>query len=186
MEKRILEVTSTLSKLAIEAKNHFGKLLPAQLNWKPTERSWSVAQCFDHLITTHSLYFPLFQKLESGTVTPSFWERNSPFSGFFGRSLIRSLSPENQKKMKTSSKAQPSVSEIDGRIIEHYCKHQDQLVNHLQKIPLDINPVKTIVTSPLLGFITYSLDDCFTILVVHGQRHFGQAKRVMDMDRFPG
>ncbi|MGH9844290.1 MAG: DinB family protein, partial [Blastocatellia bacterium] len=30
----------------------FGGLTAQQLNWKPGADQWSVAQCFDHLVTT--------------------------------------------------------------------------------------------------------------------------------------
>jgi hypothetical protein len=185
MKADISTTCSDLQKVADDALSTFGSLTVGQLNWKPAEKSWSVAQCFDHLITTHSLYLPLFEQLEKGNVKETFWERNSPFSGFFGRFLIRSMRPENLKKMKTTAKAQPSASEIDGRIIERFAEHQSELIDHLQKLPAEIDPGKLIITSPLLGFVTYSLDDTFTILTVHCQRHFGQAKRVIEAKGFP-
>ena len=55
-----------LSNVATDSKTIFGSLSAAQLNWKPAPKSWSVAQCFDHLITTHSLYFPEFERLANG------------------------------------------------------------------------------------------------------------------------
>ena len=160
-------------------------LSEAQLNWKPAEKSWSIAQCFDHLITTHSLYFPEFERMAAEGVHSTFWQRHSPLSGFFGRFLVKGLDPKNQKKMKTTGKAFPSASDIDGDIIERFAEHQWQMIDHLQKLPQDIDPAKTIITSPLLGLVTYSLDDTFTILVVHCQRHFGQAKRVTEAEGFP-
>lgn len=186
MEERIREVASDLSNLATEAKEQFGSLSVQQLNWKPDEKSWSVGQCLDHLITTHSLYFPLFERLEQGSFRQSFWERHSPWSGYFGRFLIRSLRPENKKKMKTTARAQPSASQIDERVVERYCKHQAELINHLRRIPTGIDPAKIVIASPLLAFVTYSLDDCLTILVVHVQRHLGQASRVTKTVGFPG
>ena len=185
MGERIEQVTAELQKSADDAQSTFGSLSKVQLNWKPSEKSWSIAQCFDHLITTHTLYFPLFEKLANGNVKQTSWENYSPLSGFFGRFLIKSLRPENVKKMKTTAKAYPSASEIDGDIIERYNEHQNQLIEHLRKLPADIDPAKTIVTSPLAGFVTYSLDDCYTILAVHGPRHFNQAKRVMESEGFP-
>lgn len=184
MQKRIQEVTSDLSALATKVTEQFGGFSEYQLNWKPSADSWSVAQCFDHLIKAHCLYFPVFQRLKAGDINPSLWERISPLSGWFGAWLIEALDPENTKKTKTSKKAEPSVSHLGGRIIEQYCEHQDQLIEHVQYISGDINPEKTIITSPLLGFVTYSLDDCFTILVSHGERHFRQAKRVAEVDGF--
>lgn len=186
MSERVEQVTSELKKSADDAKATFGSLSAEQLNWKPSTQSWSVAQCFDHLITTHSLYFPLFERLAEGSVSSSFWEKNSPLSGFFGRFLIKGLDPKNQKKMKTTSKAFPSSSEIGGDIIGRFAEHQNSIIEHLRALSADVDPVRTIITSPLLGFVTYSLDDAFTILVVHCQRHFNQAKRVTENEGFPG
>jgi len=185
MTSRIEAVISELSQVASDAKLHFGELGIDQLNWKASLKSWSVAQCFDHLIVTHSLYFPLFERLANGDVKPTFWEKVSPLSGFFGRYLIRSLDPANVKPMKTTSKAYPSASEIGSDIIARFVKHQEQMIAALQKLPATIDPVKTIITSPLIGFVTYSLDDTFTILTHHCRRHFNQAKRVTETERFP-
>ncbi|PYT01342.1 MAG: hypothetical protein DMF63_00375 [Acidobacteria bacterium] len=175
MDERITDLT----QVAVDARATFGGLTSEQLNWKPAEKSWSVAQCFDHLITTHSLYFPVFDRLAKRT-SPSPWEKYSPLSGFFGRFLIKNLDPKNLKKMKTTSKAQPSASEIGDDIIERFCEHQDQLVEALRRLP---DAKNTIITSPLLGVVTYSLDDTLTILSVHCRRHFDQAKRVMDVEQ---
>ena len=174
-----------LRQVANDAKSAFGGLSAAQLNWKPAEKGWSVAQCFDHLITTHSLYFPEFERLSQGKLERSFWERNSPLSGFFGRFLIKGLDPNNAKPMKTTAKAFTLSSEIGGEIIGRFCEHQTKMIEHLQMLPASIDPAKLIITSPLLGFITYSLDDTFTILAAHCQRHFGQAKRVTETIGFP-
>ena len=185
MSGRVENVCAQLARSADDAKVTFGALTAEQLNWKPAPKSWSIAQCFDHLITTHSLYFPLFEKMASSDAKQTFWERYSPLSGFFGRFLIKSLRPENVKPMKTTARAFPSSSEIGGDIIDRYVEHQNQMIDALKKLPADIDPKKTIVTSPLMGLVTYSLDDCYEILAVHGPRHFNQAKRVMESSAFP-
>jgi|SRR5436190_10131591 len=185
MARDVSAISTELETTADEAKATFGSLSAEQLNWKPSPKSWSIAQCFDHLITTHNLYFPLFEKLASGDRKQTFWESYSPLSGFFGRFLIKSLHPENVKPMKTTSKAQPSSSEIDSNIIERYCEHQRQMIEAIRRIPANLDLGKTIVTSPLLGLVTYSLEDCYEIIAVHGPRHFNQAKRLMETDGFP-
>lgn len=185
MIARVQEAADSLASVRDNARVPFSGLNVEQLNWRRAEKSWSVAQCFDHLITTHSLYFPLFEKLATGTAQTSIWERVSPLSGFFGRFLIKSLRPENPKKMKTTAKAHPAASNMDGDIIERFCRHQDEMIGHLQALPDTIDP-KRIITSPLLGIVTYSLADTFTILSVHCERHFLQAKRVTEAEGFPG
>jgi DinB superfamily len=185
MDGRADIVISQLKEVAVDASKTFGGLTGEQLNWKPGEKSWSVAQCFDHLITTHSLYFPLFERLAAGGYKQGFLERIRPLSGFFGRFLIKSMRPENPKKMKTTAKAEPSKSEIGDDIIERYAEHQRQMIEHIKSVPAEIDAVRTIITSPLLGVVTYSLVDTYTILAVHSQRHLGQAKRVTEADGFP-
>ena len=184
MNDRIEKLASTLTSVAADARATFAPLSSGQLNWKPVEKSWSIAQCFDHLITTHSLYFPLFEKLAEGPVRMTWWENYSPLSGFFGRRLIKSLDPENRKPMKTTAKGHPSASEIGSDIVQRFEAHQTELIDHLKKLPEDID-LGRIITSPMLSFVTYTLDDTFTILDYHCRRHFDQAKRVTETVGFP-
>lgn len=182
---RVAEVSDALTRLAHDAEARFGKLSAARLNWKPGHGAWSVAQCFDHLITTQTHYFPVLERLASGPVSPSVWERYSPFSRFFGRFLIRTLDPANARKTKTVSKSQPSASDLRGDVISRFAEHQRDLVGRLRALPTDLDLERVIITSPLSSVVTYSLDDCLTILVVHGRRHLGQAERVTTATGFP-
>jgi len=179
------EVSSALSKIALDAEALFGELTPEQLNWKPGSGRWSVAQCFDHLITTQTSYFPVLDRLASGSFSPTAWERYSPFSGLFGRMLIRALDPGNAKKTKTATKSEPSDSGLGGEIINRFEEHQSELVSRLKALPASLDTKSVVIRSPLSSFVTYSLDDCFTILVVHGRRHLGQAERVTATTGFP-
>jgi uncharacterized damage-inducible protein DinB len=69
-----------------------------QLNWKPSPESWSIAQCLEHLVISHTVYFPALQKVIDGVYEMSFWERYSPFSGIFGRMLKNQLQEQPKKK----------------------------------------------------------------------------------------
>src|SRR6185369_8678955 len=62
------------NNIAAETKSTFGRLTPAQLNWKPSADRWSVAQCFDHLLTSNKGYFPTIEGVIAG-VKPTFWQR---------------------------------------------------------------------------------------------------------------
>jgi hypothetical protein len=132
----------------------------------------------------NSLYFPLLASLRTEPPSRGLWERYSPFSGLLGKLLIKTLSPEYPKGMKTSPKAEPSNSQMDG-IVQRFARHQGDLIAHYRGIPHSLDRERTIVTSPLLRWVTYSLDDCLTILVVHEKRHFLQARRVMEVGGFP-
>lgn len=185
MSERISGVCSQLKEVADNVMAEFGGFTPEQLNWRPSDKEWSVAQCLDHLIVTHSLYFPLFGRFAEGDTKMTFWEKASPLSGFLGRFLIKGLDPKNLKKMKTTGKASPSASTIGGDIIRRFCDHQLEIIAALNKLPSDLDPTTQMITSPLLGVITYSLDDAFTFVPMHCERHFDQAKRVTLAPGFP-
>src|ERR1044071_9807720 len=116
MDDRFTNICADIEKVAKDATATFGHLGRDQLNWKQSSKIWSIAQCFDHLITINSLYFPIFEKMRSDGVANSFWEKYSPLSGIFGRYLIKVLSPEYPKKIKTTKKAFPSASDLGGDI----------------------------------------------------------------------
>lgn len=184
MNSSIQKAVADLRQNAVEVTAAFRGLSREQLNWKPAPKSWSVAQCLDHLIVTHEQYLPIFEKLTSGEFRPTAWERISPLSGFFGRFLIRNLDPANTKPVKTTAKAMPSASEISGDIAERYARHQDELTSSLERLPDEID-TSTIITSPLMGLVTYSVADTLTFVPMHCTRHFLQAKRVTETAGFP-
>lgn len=183
MDARIQEITSAMSDVADDAKATFGGLSADQLNWKPAEKSWSIAQCLDHIIKTNHEFDAEFEKLASGTRKNSFWENYSPFSGWAGRFLVNAVTEDSKKAKAPSARIIPP-SDIDADIVERFA---DEIVEVNKKVEAcaAADREKTIVTSPFLFVFTYKLDDAFTVLVEHSKRHVRQAKRVMDADGFP-
>src|SRR5690554_5899279 len=106
------------------------------------------------------LYFPLLESLRAGPRKSMHWERYSPFSGLLGKALIKTLSPEHPRRTKASPKAEPSMSEIDTGILDRFARHQAELIEHIRQVPNSVDRGRTIITSPLLRWVTYSLDDC--------------------------
>ena len=183
MDARIAGITKDLSEVAADAHEHFGPLSAGQLNWKPAEESWSVAQCLDHLIRTNHEFDAEFERFKAGGRENSFWENYSPFTGWFGRFLINA-SKNDSKKIKAPSKRIVPPSNIEADIVQRF-------VDDLAAINLKIEACagfdreKTVLTSPFLKVMTYKLDDAFTLLVEHTRRHIRQAKRVTDAAGFP-
>jgi len=183
MDERINEITSALRQVADETRAIFGGLSGEQLNWKRSENGWSVGQCFEHIIKTNAEFYPEFDKLASGERKNTFFQSYSPFSGFFGRFLIKAVS-EDSKKAKAPSKRIVPPSDIGGDIIERFASHIEE-VNQKVAACSGADRHKTVVTSPFLAVFTYKLDDAYTVLVEHTKRHFRQAKRVTETEGFP-
>src|SRR5215213_5081065 len=110
------KLISEANTLAANAKATFGQLTVSQLNWKPSAERWSVAQCFDHLLTSNRGYFPVFENVLAGK-KQTFWESMPVLPGLAGKLLIRSLEPSSTRKLKAPKKFQPAQSEISGSVI---------------------------------------------------------------------
>jgi hypothetical protein len=180
----VSELQQDVRSIADQARGEFGGLKAEHLNWKPATESWSVAQCFDHLITTNAAYFPVMESIVAGKKQTNMAERLPLLPTLWAKLLIKSLDPKTTRKLKAPPRFQPSSSDISGSIIEDFVAQQSQLADSMEASK-DLDVDKIVITSPAASFITYSLLDAFRILVVHEQRHFQQAMRVTQNQSFP-
>ena len=167
-----------------KARLEFSGISLDQLNWKPSAESWSIAQCLEHLIIADRSYFSNLKKINEGTYKMSFWEKYSPFTAACGRIMKNQLQEQVKRKMIAPAKIRPSASEFKVDIIDRYHKNLDEFLEYISKcINIDID--KTIITSPTIPIVTYSLRDAFYFLIRHEHRHLSQAIRVKNNKAFP-
>lgn len=178
------ELQSELEAIAGDAQARFGSSSATQLNWKPAATRWSIAQCLDHLIVINGEYEPIFEAIVAGRKKSRLLERIPGLPGWMGRMMVRSLSPGAPRKLQAPKTAVPAASGIDPQIVTRFVAHQRELQSRLRQMEA-FDPARTIITSPFLALIPYSLLDTFRILVAHERRHLEQALRVMDDPRFP-
>lgn len=177
------EIISEYEKVGEDVQKTFGNLSAEQINWKPRADSWSVGQCLDHLIKSNEEFDPQFQAIAKGEKTPTFWEKYSPLTSFFGNFLLKSLK-NDARKFKAPSKAIVPPSDISADIVEQFVKHQREVVEKIKSLE-NVDLQKTVVTSPFLKLMTYRLGTALEIGVEHEKRHFRQAQRVMQTEGFP-
>ena len=114
----------------------------------------------------------------------NFWERHSPFSTICGRILKDQLQEKVKRKLKAPKKFQPSQSDLKMEVIERYYQNLAgflALISNCQNVDID----KTILTSPAIRIVTYSLRDALYFLIQHEHRHINQAIRVKKNEDFP-
>ncbi|HWF88248.1 MAG TPA: DinB family protein [Pyrinomonadaceae bacterium] len=176
-------VITEANNIAAETKSTFGRLTPTQLNWKPSPERWSVAQCFEHLLTSNKGFFPRIDGVLAG-IKPTFWQRMPVVPGLAGRLLIKSLDPKSTRKIRAPKKFQPAQSDISPSVLDDFVDQQSKIVEKMKATEhLDLE--KIIITSPVAAAITYSMMDAYRVIVVHERRHFEQARRVTEEAAFP-
>jgi hypothetical protein len=186
MDYRTADLSSLISaahNIADETRTTFGRLSAEQLNWKPSAERWSVAQCFDHLLTSNKGYFPVIDSVLAGKKR-TLWESVPALPGLMGKLLIKSLDPASTRKIKAPQKFQPAQSNISATVVDDLVAQQSQIVEKMKATAhLDLDQI--VITSPVAAVVTYSLLDAYRIIVVHEARHFQQAKRVTEESNFP-
>jgi hypothetical protein len=166
------------------AESVFGGLSAAQINWKPSPESWSVGQCFDHLITANQGYFPQLDHVIKRERRTTLWQRMPILPGFFGKLVVGAVSPQAERKLKAPKLFQPSSSEIDSAIVARFVDQQRDLLERMSATAgMDLERI--IIYSPVTNFVIYSLLDAYRLIVAHELRHFGQARRVLQSTGFP-
>jgi hypothetical protein len=176
------EVSAALDDVAGDAERSFGWLTPAQLNWRPDARAWSVAQCFEHLHTANRLMVTAARHALAHP--PTLWRRVPLVPAFFGRQLVRSQAPETARKFTTSAIATPSQSAIDAGVVERFVAGHRNRAEWIRSLDPDV-AARTIMVSPFVRFITYSVLDGCRLMAAHDRRHVEQARRVMQTAGFP-
>jgi DinB superfamily len=157
----------------------FSNITLEQLNWKSSEKTWSIGQCLDHLILSHSSYFSTLKSV----FKMSFWEKYSPFSRRCGQILKAQVQEKVRKKFTAPKIIRPANNKIGLAIIESYHKNLYTFLDYISNCKnIDIN--KTIITSPTISIITYSLRDAFQFLLQHEHRHINQAIRINENTGF--
>lgn len=181
----LAEVRSALDDIARGSQDTFGRLTPRQLNWRPDEARWGVAQCFDHLVTANRLMLQSAAAALDESQPRTVWQRLPVLPGMFGRLMIRSLTPTATRKLRAPMSARPAFSELPGDIVRRFADQQREAAAWMAEVG-EGRAERTIMASPFLRVITYSVLDACRLMVAHDQRHIEQARRVTTAPGFPG
>lgn len=180
----LADVTSALLSVARETQAAFGSLDARQLNWRPDEARWSVAQCFQHLLTANGLVLQSAQHALRHSPS-TVWQRLPLVPRLFGWALIRSQAPGATRKYRAPAKARPTTSEIPTDVIERFVDQHHAAAQWVQTVD-EREAVRAVMISPFIRFVTYSVLDGCRLVVAHDHRHFDQARRVTLAPGFPG
>src|SRR6476646_6382322 len=88
----LAEARSALDDVARDARATFGDLGPSQLNWRPDASRWSVAQCFEHLLTSNRFVLRAANAALEGR-SRTLFQRLPFLPRLMGPALIRSQAP---------------------------------------------------------------------------------------------
>jgi len=162
----------------------FAQLTEDQLNWRTSESSWSIGQCLQHLLKTNEAYFPAIEKIMATGYRATFWEKNSPFTGTVGKSMIEQLGTRVIKRFKAPRLFLPSSRPISTSVVEEAVHHLNTFDTLIKRIE-EHSAMNSVLRSPVSGLITIRVQDVLTSLFGHAGRHLEQAERIRNSSQFP-
>ena len=180
----LTEVGSQLAVLASDAQDAFGMFDSQQLNWRPHETRWSVGQCFAHLLQANLLMVKAIDSALHPAHRPTIWQRMPIVPALWGQLLIRSQAPDARRKYTAPPAAQPATSAIPTDIIERFVAQHHDAARRLERLD-ERRASATVMTSPFIRIVVYSVLDGWRLLVAHDWRHVEQARRVTLISGFP-
>ena len=174
----LAEVTAGLSRIAVDARQTFGALAVDLLNWRPDESAWSGAQCLQHLVTANGLMIQAAERALDGTSPKTIWQRLPLMPGIVGPMLIRSQAPTTTRRFVAPAPARPSSSGIGPDVVARFVTQHEHAVTRLHALD-ERQAARTIMISPFVRFMTYSVLDGWRLIYAHDLRHLQQARAVI-------
>ena len=159
-------------------------LTDQQLNWRPSDGRWSIAECMAHLAASARQYVgPIDHAVERGFARGLLGGRDF-HPGRIGRWLIASMEPPPRRKMQAPKKIVPQRFESATKLREAYATAHRDLIGAVSRAEgLDLARVK--VSSPIVPIIRQPLGVWLLFLAAHERRHLWQARQVRQEPGFP-
>jgi len=152
-----------------------------QLIWKPEAKVWNLLEVVDHLNATGDAYYPLMR---------SALQEAAPGEGivfkptWMGKLMLKFLDPASSLKLKTFRVFKPGPALTDATVFDRYFIQQTELTKMIRDaVRVDFN--RTNLRSPVTSLMRFSIGDALTMMVVHQQRHLGQARGLTERAGFP-
>lgn len=147
-----------------------------ELNFRVSEDSWSVLECFEHLNRYGDFYIPeVTQRISSSKTSFKSDFKPGILGNYFAKSM---LTKEKLNKMKTLKTMNPIHSQLNKEVVKTFIQQQKQWLELLNKAEqIDLEKTKTAISISKL--ITLKLGDTFRFVIHHNERHIVQAVQVL-------
>jgi hypothetical protein len=178
------EILSALDDNDRRAEELVRDLDDERFNWRPDEKSWSVAQCLDHLNVANRAYVvPMREALEKARRKGV--ERRGPIHpGPLERWFVANLEPPPKRRLPAPKKIVPAARKGRAEVMEEWRRAQAEVRDLLREAAgLDLN--RTRFANPFIPLVRFSVGTGFRVITTHERRHLWQGEKVRANPGFP-
>jgi len=178
--KFLSELKKRLANIISDYRENVKSLDQSRLTERPSENSWSIIECLDHLVITGKLYIPQFEDAvrneQYGPPTRTFTR------GLIGRFAAGSMRPKKHKipfKMKTFKELEPMRKDWDIAVTKEAFESQIKTLEEVIDRALAINVGKARITTALGSKIKLKMGDALDFVLAHIERHMLQMEKIL-------
>ena len=175
-QELISDLSDETREIISLVKKHLSPLSHEGFLLRPDEKSWSPAECLEHLNLYADHYYPVIQRKmnEAGPFKTDYQFK----SGFTGNFFAKSLRPGKGMKLAAPSDKNPAKIGLQPKVLERFIRNQNTMLDLLKTArKRDLNGIK--IPLSISTLIKFKLGDTFRFLIYHNQRHVLQAVKAM-------
>lgn len=177
MNPQLNRLSSELNKTAEWAQAIVARIPVPMLGQRPDEKSWSIAECLEHLsLTTDAYLARIVPALEDARKHGYLDHRRTFRVDIAARLLAWWLEPPYKIKSKTSAAFAPRAADTS-RSLPDFIDRQRLLQAAIAKANgLALDCIR--IASPFANRMKYNVYAAFSLIVAHQRRHLWQAEQV--------
>lgn len=147
------------------------------LNYKPTEDTWSTLENLEHLNRYGRFYIPeIKNRIRQSQHSSSDHFKSSWLGNYFAQSM---LPKEKLNTMKTFKSMNPAGSTLSIEVVEEFFTQILELQEILSNLQ-DINLSKVKTSISISKWIKLRLGDTLRVVIYHMERHMKQIRRIIN------
>jgi hypothetical protein len=173
------------ARLRAEAEDLVRGLSPAQLDWRPPDGRWSIADNLDHLTVAGRWYLKQIDRSLADAQARGLAPRAPARLGAFMRLLIWGVEPPVRRlRVRAPAGYEPAPDHDPAAVLAAYAAHHAALGERLARAR-DADLGRARARSPLTRRLRVSLHACISMMLAHERRHLWQACQVRAEAAFP-
>jgi hypothetical protein len=177
----LASILDGFGKAETDARQLVESLTDAQLNWQAaTGRTWSIAQCFDHLAKTNTFYTEAMRCAVRKTPPGAQPRRDQIRPGWLEQQFIKSMDAPARKKFRAPRKVIPASFRTGDEVLATFCASHQEIRSLIAECgDVDLNMVR--FKSPFVWAARFTVGTGFLLMSAHERRHLWQAKQVRSL-----
>ncbi len=155
----------------------------ASLNWRPDARSWSTAQCLDHLNVANRIYLEAMRPAIDKARRQGRTRRGPVRSGWLERWFVADLEPPPKRKLPAPKKIIPAFEGEKEALLAEFRRLHGEIADLLRSAAdLDLG---VRFPNPFISLLRFKVWTGFLVIPAHERRHLWQAEQLRKKPGFP-